>query len=161
MALYLRKYWWNYLRGIVKYWGTWRHPFNWSAAEFKRACWNLDGPSEEARAEIKRKYGPRDRPPSSEAERVRREQMNAGERDTPYFSIRYEEGITVIRGTTPYFLGDVLKARYEELEALYKLFPDDPLLLLHLQSYFGGDWRDIKEGLDRERAILTGEAPEE
>ncbi len=33
----------------------------------------------------------------------------------------------VIRGTTPYFLGDVLKARYEELEALYKLFPNDPL----------------------------------
>ena len=123
-------------------------------------CWNLDGPSEDARAEIK-KNGPRDRPPSSEAERQRREQMNAGERDTAYFSIRYEEGLIVIRGTTPYFLGDVLKARYEELEALYKLFPDDLLLLLHLQSYFGGDWREIKEGLDRERAILAGGADDE
>ena len=94
--------------------------------------------------------------PPTEAELARRERRNAGLDDTPYFSIRYEDGLIVIRGTTPYFLGDVLKARYEELEALYKLFPDDPLLLLHLRSYFGNDWREIKEGLDRERAILTG-----
>lgn len=157
MALYLRKYWWNYLRGIVKFWGYWRWPMNWSWGQFKRACWNLDGPSEEANAEIKAKYGPKDRPPSSEAERIRREKMNKGEFDTPYFSIRYEEGITVTRGTTPYFLGDMMKASYKDLETLYKLFPEDPLLLMECQVRFSRDWREVKDEWDQERAVLSGE----
>ena len=54
----------------------------------------------------------------AEAERARRERRNAGLDDTPYFSIRYEDGSMIIRGTTPHFLGDVLKARFEELRAL-------------------------------------------
>ncbi len=49
----------------------------------------MDGISEETKAEIKRKYGPHDKPPKNEAERVRRERMNAGAEDTPYCSIRY------------------------------------------------------------------------
>lgn len=160
MALYIGKYWRNYLRGIVEHWGWWRWPMNWSFAEFKRACWNLDGYSEEAKAEIKAKYGPKDLPPKSEAERIRREKMNAGEFDTPYFSIRYEEGRMVTRGTTPYFLGDMMKARYNDLETLYKLFPDDQLLIAECQVRFASDWREVKEEWDRERSILLGEAEE-
>ena len=159
MALKLRKYWWCYMLGTVKFWGWWRHPWNWSWAEFKRACWHLEGVSgmAVAEAEIKRKLNARPKPPRSEAERARHEEMNAGKWDTAYFSIRYEDGATTIRGTTPYFLGELMKARYDQLRALYKLFPDDRLLLLELQARFASDWREVKKEWDQERATLTEE----
>ena len=163
MALKLRKYWRNYLRGIVKYWGWWGFPHRWNTAEFLRACRDIDGLSEETRAEtteyMRERFGLPKSP--TEAELARRERMNAGAEDTPYFSIRYEDGRETIRGTTPYFLGDLMKARFDQLETLYKLFPDDPLLVSHFWARCGNDWREIKQELDRERAILAGEVDED
>lgn len=90
MAHYIRKYWWSYLVGTVQYWGWRGHPWNWSWGQFKRTCWRLKGIEgrEDADAEIKRNLWTPPEPPKTEAKRIRRECMNAGEFDTPYFSIR-------------------------------------------------------------------------
>ena len=163
MALKLRKYWRNYLRGLVKFWGWWRFPKRWNLDTFRRACRDIDGLSEETRAEIREYQRLRvglEGPPT-EAELERREQMNAGVYDTPYFSIRYEDHRTITRGITPYFLGDLAKAPFNELSALYKIFPDDRLLLITIAARCGSDWPETKEELDRERTILTREADED
>ena len=90
--------------------------------------------------------------PPTEAELKRREEMNAGVYDTPYFSVRYEDHRTITRGITPYFLGELNLAPFDELTALYKLFPDDRLLLTTIAA---SDWPETKKELDRERADLT------
>ncbi len=144
MALKLRKYWRNYLRGLVKFWGWWRFPKRWNLDTFLRACRDIDGLSEETRAESteyqRRRLGLEG--PPTEAELERREQMNAGVYDTPYF------------------LGDLAEAPFNELSALYKIFPDDRLLLITIAARCGSDWPETKEELDRERAILNREADE-
>lgn len=99
--------------------------------------------------------------PATEAELERREQMNAGVYDTPYFSIRYEDERTITRGITPYFLGELDAVPFDELSALYKLFPDDRLLLITIAARCGSDWPETKDELDRERAVLSGEVDEE
>jgi hypothetical protein len=45
--------------------------------------------------------------------------------------------------------------------ALYKIFPDDRLLLITIAARCGSDWPETKEELDRERTILTREADED
>ena len=77
-----------------------------------------------------------------------------------YFSVRYEDHRTITRGITPYFLGDLAKAPFNELSALYKIFPDDRLLLITIAARCGSDWPETKDELDRERAILTRKADE-
>ena len=88
---------------------------------FLRACRDIDGLSEETKAEIKehmrRRFG-LDGPPS-DAELARRERMNAGDYDTPYFSIRYEDDQTITRGITPYFLGNLDKAPFDEQHLVF------------------------------------------
>ena len=75
--------------------------------------------------------------------------MNAGVYDTPYFSVRYEDHRTITRGITPYFLGELNLAPFDELTALYKLFPDDRLLFLtsDVLSGFRRIFRLFSEGV--------------
>ena len=114
---------------------------------------------QEFQEDADRRFGPT--PPPSEAALAYRERANAGLEDTMYFSIRYEESRYITRGTTPYFLGDLMKATARQLYALYKMFPDDPHLLLHMQVIFCSGWPEIKAELDLERAALMKQDDEQ